>query len=202
MQRRDFSARQREYWVSFLLARDGYFCVTCNRDVSTLIRDSKSDRLLPVLVIDHIDGDTRYTDSPDGIHGGNLRLLCYSCNRKNIAKVRPPTPERERTPEHKKSEESKPIFYNWLDRYLIDNKHICYKMMLNRGSKIANDSSQITVKRWYEQVYGLPDGYDEFQLHEVSLVCDYGKCDGTHVCFSGEIPRNNPIFLNDSILNR
>lgn len=194
MQRKDFSPRQREYWQTFLLARDGYLCVLCHKDVSTLIRESKTDRQLPVLVIDHIDGDTRFTDSRDMVHGGNLRLLCYSCNRKNTAESRPPPPERERTPEHKKSEESKPIFYNWLNRVLIEDKHICYTRMLNHGSKVANNSSQITVKRWYDQLFETFDGYSEFMLFDAGVGCDYGKCNGTHVCFRDEIPRKSSII--------
>lgn len=190
----DFTPSQREYWVNFLLARDGYCCVGCNRDITTLVRESKPDRVLPVVIVDHIDGDTRFTDSRSGVHGGNLRLLCYSCNRKNIKKTRPLLPERERSPEQKKSDEFKPVFYNWLSAFLVDQKHICYKKMLNRGSKLAGDSSQVTAKRWYDQMFDAVDGYEEFDLFGTGLECNYGKCDGTHVCLFGEVPRPKEVY--------
>ena len=194
MKRHDFSSREREFWLNFLLSRDGYTCVLCSKDVQTLIRESKSDRQLPVLVIDHIDGDTRFTNTRDGIYGGNLRLLCYPCNRKNTCKSRPVLPDRDRTPEQKKSEESKPIFNNWLNRMLVEFGNICYAMMLNRGSKIANDSSQVTVKRWYDQCFESFNGYEEFSLHEYGLTCSYGKCNGIHVCLYGELPRKEDVY--------
>jgi hypothetical protein len=193
MKRVDFTTKQREYWVNLLLSRDGYHCVSCAKDVQTLIRESKPNRTLPVLVIDHIDGDTRYCDSKDGGHGGNLRLLCYSCNRKNTKSERPVMPSRDRTPEQKKSEDSKPVFYNWVNAYLIENKDICYNRMLNRGSKIANDSSQVTVKRWYDQMVDVLGGYEEFYLNMVNGDCDYSKCNNIHVCFYGEVPREQDV---------
>jgi hypothetical protein len=194
MKRREFSSREREYWLNFLLSRDGYHCVLCSKDVHTLIRESKPDRQLPVLVIDHIDGDTRFTDTKSGIQGGNLRLLCYSCNRKNIRQTRPILPDRDRTPEQKKSEESKPIFYNWLNRMLVEYGNICYTMMLNRGSKVANDSSQVTVKRWFDQCFESFNGYEEFPLHEHGMTCSYGRCNGVHVCMYGELPRKEDVY--------
>ncbi len=199
MKRVDFTTRQREYWQNYLLARDGYYCVCCKKDTTTLIRESKIDRKLPVLVIDHIDGDTRYTDSKDGVIGGNLRHLCYSCNRKNIKETRPVEPERPRTPEQKKSEDSKPIFYNFVNAYLVENKNICYKRMLNRGSKLANDSSQITVTRWYDQLVDVVNGYEEYPLSLVDGDCDYSKCNGIHVCFYGEIPREEDVAKQQAL---
>lgn len=199
MKRIEFTPRQREYWRSFLLGRDGYLCVGCNKDVSTLIRESKKDRALPVLLIDHIDGDTRFTDSRNGTHGGNLRHLCYSCNRKNIKQTRPVMPDREMTPEHNKSEVSKPLFYNFLNAYLVENKNICYKRMLNRGSKLANDSSQVTVTRYYDQMVDVVNGYEEYDLTTVNGYCDYSKCNGVHVCFYGEVPREEDVAKEQAL---
>ncbi len=188
-QRRNFSPQEYEYWLNYLLQRDGYLCVHCNKDVATLIRESKSERKLPVLVIDHIDGDTRFTDSRTGVHGGNLRCLCYSCNRKNTRQTRPVLPTRDRSPEQQKSEDAKPMFYNWLNAYLREYRHICFKMMLNRGSKLALDSSQVTAERWYDQMVDAINGYEEFALFHTGIDCPYSKCNGTHVCFYGETPR-------------
>lgn len=199
MKRTDFTPRQREFWRCFLLGRDGYLCVGCNKDVSTLIRESKTDRSLPVLLIDHIDGDTRFTDSRDGVHGGNLRHLCYSCNRKNVKSARPTMPSREAPPELLKSETSKPKFYNFLNAYLVENKNICYKRMLNRGSKLANDSSQITATRWYDQMVDVINGYEEYSLDMVNGDCDYSKCNNIHVCFYGEIPREQDVAKEQAL---
>lgn len=199
MKRIEFTNSQREYWVNFLLARDGYRCTCCPKDVVTLIRESKPDRKLPVLVIDHIDGDTRFTDGKDGVHGSNLRLACYSCNRKNTKSTRPTMPKRDMTPEHEKSAKSKPKFYDWLNAYLIENKNICYQRMLNRGSDIANESSQISAKRWFNQrvdsfVDGSKKGYEVFDAESFGVTdCDYSLCDGDHVCFYGEVPRKEDV---------
>jgi hypothetical protein len=173
--------------------------VGCNKDVTTLIRESKESRSLPVLLIDHIDGDTRFTDSKDGTHGGNLRHFCYSCNRKNTKSARPIMPDRERSPEQLKSEVSKPMFYNFVNAYLIESRNICYKRMLNRGSKLANDSSQITATRWYDQMVDVVGGYEEYNLIDANGYCDYSKCNGIHVCFFGEVPREQDVAREQAL---
>ncbi len=189
----EFTPKEYEYWRNFLLGRDGYVCVGCTKDVSTLLRESKPNRTLPILVIDHIDGDTRYTDSKDGTKGGNLRHLCYSCNRKNTRHQRPTMPVRDAPPELSKSSKAKPIFYDFINAYIIENKDICYQRMLNRGSKVALDSSQVSAKRWFNQMVDVVNGYEIFSLEQVNGDCDYYLCDGEHVCFYGEVPRLQDI---------
>jgi len=196
---RNMSAREREYWTPLLLARDGYSCSSCKKPIAVLVEIRKKlfpyrKFKLPVIVIDHVDGDSRFTDSREGIKGGNLRHLCYSCNRKAKKEKIPIIPTLERRPEHKKSDISKPVFRNWLNRYLAEYGQICYKFMINRGAKISNDSSPITVQRWYEVDFGVKGGYDEFDIGNYAIKCPYGKCDGTHVCFYGEKPRTLDEF--------
>ena len=70
-------SRNRFYEFEYLALRDGKKCKSCGATEKE-------------LVIDHIDGN-RQNENPS-----NKRLLCRSCNRKNLIELRSPTSESER----------------------------------------------------------------------------------------------------------
>ena len=71
--------------------------------------------------------------------------------------------------------------------------------MVNRGSKLANDSSQVTVTRYYDQMVDVVNGYEEYNLIDVDGYCDYSKCNGIHVCFYGEVPREEDVAKQQAL---
>ena len=189
---KNMSSKEHEFWIPFLLARDGYRCVLCNSTLTELIKKSKPNRKLPLLVIEHIDGDSRFTDSVDGELRENLRLTCYPCNKKvEPEQLRITSHRKEMSASHSKHDQAEPIFLNYITKCLINDKHLCYERMIHSGAKVALRSSPVTTTRYFKT--NFEGKYEIFKIADKNIICDYQFCNGEHICFIGEIPRSNPM---------
>lgn len=196
------SAKEEEYWRPFLLARSGYSCSNCHNPVEVLISQDNARRIkfklparkLPVLIIDHIDGDSRFTDDRYGTYGGNLQLLCYSCNRKK-AKTQSQLLQIDRmntTDCIRINREKMPALIDWIKERVNKFDHICWFSILSDGCK-AIGINQYTVNRNLDSEFGPELGlFEEFEYADVfgKPRCEITKCDGTHIAFKGHIPRS------------
>ena len=205
------SAKEREIFQCFLLARDGYCCAICKKSVAELIANAelKSEqtgipRKLPVLLQDHIDGDSshHHTIAEDGtqIYCGNLQHVCYQCNAlKSIKSNTSQADVREITREKLDALKGKPTFHRNLTTYLMDNEHICYEEIKTSAEIFSEGLSEVTCTRYFRSALitkSNPGGrYQKFP-HQ----CAADHCIGVHVCLRGykpvELIANEKKILN------
>lgn len=191
------NAKKREEYMPFVLARQGYCCNQCGKTVDSLIIESQIKeemtgvkRVLPVVVQDHIDGDSNHDDGIDGTYCGNIQYICWSCNRsKNPYRVKSlglgSTTSREKLD---RIQNFAP-FMNWLHHFVEDHEHICYKEMLAGGTRHANGSVQITLSRYFEEeLFTKANPNGKYQV--IQYNCGSTLCNGEHVCFRGKKPQS------------
>ena len=129
------------FWeYRFLALRDGEKCKSCGKT------DAE-------LVIDHIDGN-RQNEDP-----ANKRLLCRSCNRKNLIELRSPVSVRERekiseesgvereSPELKINRDKEPIYFQWLFDNVDRRGGLTFWDAVYEGSDYC-EISPITARRY------------------------------------------------------
>lgn len=129
------------FWeYSFLALRDGEKCASCAK---TGVE----------LVIDHKDGN-RQNEDP-----ANKRLLCRSCNRKNLIELRSPIGEKERenviaetasetmSRSEKVAEEKEPLYVSWLYDNVDRPGGLTFWAALYEGSDRV-DISPVTARRY------------------------------------------------------
>ena len=130
------------YWeFQFLVLRDGgEKCKSCGKTGSE-------------LVIDHIDGN-RQNEDP-----ANKRLLCRSCNRKNLIELRSPIGVKERekigdesevereSPELKVAREKQPDYVRWLYENIGRKGGLTFWDAVYEGAD-RNDISPVTARRY------------------------------------------------------
>jgi hypothetical protein len=132
---------QNRFWTyQFLALRDGEKCASCGEKMKE-------------LVIDHIDTN-RQNNNP-----ANLRLLCRSCNRKNLIELRSPTSEKERenvsqeagaelmSPELKIALDKEPQYVSWLYENVDRASGLTFWDALYEGSDRIG-ISPVTARRY------------------------------------------------------
>lgn len=132
--------RSRFYEFEYLALRDGRKCKSCGEDKKE-------------LVIDHVDGN-RQNEDPQ-----NKRLLCRSCNRKNLIELRSPIGEKERenmqaeigaeqmSAEMKVAEEKEPLYVSWLYDNIDRKAGLTFWQALYEGSDRIG-ISPVTARRY------------------------------------------------------
>ncbi|MDE1868237.1 MAG: hypothetical protein KGI08_11095 [Thaumarchaeota archaeon] len=201
---RNMSAREREVRICFLLVRDDRKCSTrfgygCGKSIEQLLLEAEDkadrtgvERKLPVVYIDHVDGDSNWNDDPADPNGkgycANNELLCASCNRRKPTKILSVSNLEGMSREKRDSIQIHVKFVNKLQDYLSINEHICYAEMLNVGPNWAGCNSQITIQRHFEMdkvSKPQPEGLWRVFHYE----CGSSDCDGDHVCLRGDLPK-------------
>lgn len=120
--------------------------------------------------IHHINGD-------DADHRlANIIWACHGCNHKlEYRKIK--LQGREFTPEQKKSEERKPVFYKWLwDRIQQANYHTDFEDGINSGAYIFGVDI-VTIRRWMKPLMSSAGPY--------KLIA-FGKLGETHIAMKGK----------------
>lgn len=189
----------------FCLARDGYKCNRSKKTVQELIIEdrirrqlqNKSERKLPILVLNHLDGTMNF-HSKDHNNGnlilyGNVELISWSEN----AKFKPAEvdfdPNEVRTYASRKSHNAYVKMINMTNNYLVKFEHGCEERLVNKYSKVIKCSQDILrkyLKREYETRYDL------FDINELNITCDYKFCSGIHVCFWNTRPKPTQTDLD------
>lgn len=197
------SARQREEFIPFLLARDGYVCNTkrghgCGKTISELIAESSvreelqgKPRKTVLLTVDHIDNNSTHNhdfDDEGNITGycTNLQLLCWSCNLRKRKLTKSTTTGRELTEAQKHKQKNEPRFINMILDELEKREHVCIKGIIAKGAR--DFGSQVTLWRYLET-----EIFDEIENHEGRFqtfdnTCSFKTCNGEHICRTGNIP--------------
>jgi hypothetical protein len=129
------------YWMfNYLALKDGQKCKSCGAENKE-------------LVIDHIDGN-RQNENP-----ANLRLLCRSCNRKNLIELRSSISvnERERiddeaaveqeSAELKVAREKQPDYVKWLYENIGREGGLTFWAAIYEGADDC-DISPVTARRY------------------------------------------------------
>lgn len=129
------------FWeYSFLALRDGEKCDSCAKTGSE-------------LVIDHKDGNRQNEDPL------NKRLLCRSCNRKNLIELRSPIGEKERenviieagseqmSPELRINQDKEPLYFAWLYENVDRQAGLTFWDALYEGSDRIG-ISPVTARRY------------------------------------------------------
>ena len=129
------------FWmVQFLAQRDGNKCKSCGETTKE-------------LVIDHIDTN-RQNDNPT-----NLRLLCRSCNRKNLIELRSSISEKEKenisaeaaseqmSASQRVAEEKEPLYVAWLYENVERERGLTFWDALYEGSDRIG-ISPVTARRY------------------------------------------------------
>lgn len=201
---RNMSAKEREIRMCRVLAEHGYMCSTkhgdgCGKSITQLIIEAEAiakskaealgikikERKLPVITMDHVNGDSHQNDLLVEGDCGNLQPLCYSCNRKKAKKSQPKTDNMSR--EKRDSIDIENKFFKRLQIFLVAKHHICYKEMLAVGKKWA-DGVQITISRHFEnELRTAANTTGKFRTFD--FECKSELCNGKHVCFVGDIPQ-------------
>lgn len=194
---RNMSASEREVRRCFVLAFHEYKCSTrngdgCGKSITQLIfeaeiraKEKNRERQLPVITMDHINGNSHQNDGDRGEYCGNLQPLCYSCNRKKVKRSQPFTDNMTREKRDSINIENK--FNARLQVHLVAYQHICYKEMLAVGKKWAG-GVQITISRHFEnELKTEANTTGKFRLF--NFECGSDLCNGKHVCFAGDIPQ-------------
>lgn len=171
-------------------------------------------RILPVYTNDHIDGDSSHVDGYVEIdestnlpipHGkvvlnakrvwhkyGNMRRLCWSCNRivGVITRKRKITAPATQEKQDRIANEGQ--FIHEVRTQLDERSHICYKEICKAGKNIC-DSSEITCQRYLDteiRSSSNPNG----DFHLFSYQCGGFACNGDHISWAGMKP---DIILNE-----
>lgn len=185
----------------FCLARDGYRCEhpLCRKTIHDLDLEDKiirrlkgkPPRKLPLLVINHKDGSKAIHSYKNGklIPYGNVCLYCYPCNRKYDVKNPEIRTDEKRTYASRKSHQSRPKFVRMVNNYITKFNHICLKKALNQYSKALNCSQELCEQSYLQQ-HGTR--WDEINISEYGINCDYNYCNGVHVIFMDEPPDKIP----------
>jgi len=151
------SAKDRAYFYPILIKRYGEHCNHCQK--------APPDYR---LVIDHIDNNNQNNQLE------NMQLLCYSCNgRKNCrgpgkkqssvcVSVRATMSTRPPSPELQKNQECEPIFRNWCNEIIQENKTLSYEELVNGGAEISNCSVD-TAKKYLNKMCSITGAFDCYQ---------------------------------------
>ena len=200
---RTMSSREREEFLPFLLARDGYVCNSkrgdgCGKNITMLLAEDNvrkeftgRSRKRSLLVIDHEDNDSTHNHNfyPDGTiseYCANLQLLCWGCNLMKRKSTKSTTNGIELTESQKHKRKNEPAFINMILDELRKRDHVCIKGIVAKGSK--QFGSQVSLSRYLEtelfHEIENPDG--RFEIFDFS--CSFTSCNGEHIARSGKVP--------------
>lgn len=182
----------------FCLSRDGYQCANplCRKTVHDLILEDqiirrlkgKPERKLPILVVNHRDGSKAINSIYKGkiIPYGNVCLYCYACNRKYDIKNPEIRSDEARTYAARKSHQARPQFVRMVNNFLTKFEHVCLKKSINQFSKTIACSQELCEQSYLQQ-YGIR--WEEINVADYDISCDYNYCSGVHIIFKNEPPR-------------
>lgn len=121
--------------------------------------------------IHHVDGDDTNNDPL------NLLWACHGCNhRKEFRKINL-LGRRDMTPEQRKSEERKPVYYQWIWQTLQEKQgHYNLEQLIDGGAYLFK-VDVVTTKRWLKPLYSDFGPY--------KLIA-FGRLGETHLCVKGK----------------
>lgn len=123
-------------WIEYLIEKNGQMCGICKEKLTDYAK----------IIIDHID-NTEHTDK-DGIKGGNLQLLCRSCNTsKNPPYSDLKGMDQQFTAAMKIHRSRFRLFAQWLWDQIRVNGNISYDEAIDSGSYVCKCSTE-TIKRY------------------------------------------------------
>lgn len=210
----NMNAETRKEVVDWNKTWDRNCCQKCSTSFEALEKEAQMQaemtgvsRILPVFVVDHIDGDSSHLDGyigvdsqnnpiPNGseiqaakqIHHrfGNTRRLCWPCNRiAGVAKTKTVnTLMTTREKQDRINNEQKLIAE--LELQINERGHVCYKAFCKAGKSIC-DSSEITCSRYVDTDVRTPENpTGKFRIFPYE--CNGKFCNGSHLSWANVKP--------------
>lgn len=191
------SQKEKEQYRAFLLARDGYNCNICKKTVNELLEErairEKQTGLKyyePVIIFEHKNNNKSQVNGDDGKYCGNLQLACRSCNNyKSWHEDKSQSIGREPTREKLDALSYEPTYNRNLHIFLIENEHICYSALKIAGKKLSSGGNEVTCLRYFN-AQRYTEANKEGHYKVFAYNCGTDICNGTHVCFRGDIPHS------------
>lgn len=191
------SAKEREEYIPFLLARDGYRCdLFCNKSVDELLEIREYEEMvsgekmkLPVLYIDHKDDNSNKTHGDNGEYCGNIHLGCAPCNRNKIGMFTDTSQSSGKAPTREKLDriQFEGAYHRNLRIYLLDNEEICFEELKLASKKLSEGGNQVTVMRYFgDERHTKANPTGKYQIFPYNCGASY--CNGNHVCLTGTRP--------------
>jgi hypothetical protein len=189
-------------------------CQRCNVSFDELERQAQIQeevtgrkRILPVFVDDHKDGDSSHLDGYIDVdeHNkpvclndsskparqvwhkfGNMRRICYPCNRIAGLITRKTVGSSVATREKQDRVNNEQVFIFECRQQIEERQHICKKEVCKAGKNIC-DSSEITCLRYIDtEINTVSNPKGEFD--QFAYTCSGKFCNGEHICLHGVKP--------------
>lgn len=212
--RSTLNGKIRDEIIAWCKTWDADRCQKCGQEFSELERQSQiieeqtgQKRILPVYVADHRDGNESHIDGyidvdhekkPIEKHSnisprkqiwhkfGNMRRLCWSCNRiEGIIKRKTLGSERH-TREKQDRVSNEGLFIFETENQINERGDVCYLGMCKAGVNVC-DSSEVTCRRYLDSQIRTPENPNG-KFHLFPWTCGGKFCNGNHVSWANIKP--------------